>query len=73
MPMDHQTSGDPRPSVGVRLAALLPVVWVPTRSQTNPIELRYFISTNYKELATNKPNTAIHNYINGLRIFLASF
>jgi hypothetical protein len=43
------------------------------RGQTNPMQLSDLISTEYKERATNKANLVIHNYINMLRGFLASF
>ena len=43
------------------------------RSKTNPMELKNFISTEYKEKARNKPNVVMHNDINALRGFLASF
>ena len=37
------------------------------------MQLRDLISTEYEEKARNKPNGVIHNYINMLRAFLASF
>ena len=37
------------------------------------MELKNFISTEYKEKARNKPNVVMHNDINALRGFLASF
>jgi len=43
------------------------------RSGTNPTHLRDLISTEYEEKARNKPTVDIHNYINILRGFLASF
>jgi len=42
-------------------------------SKTNPMQLAYFISIGYEEKARNKPNGVIHNHINALRGFLASF
>jgi len=43
------------------------------RGKTNPMELKNFISIEYKEKARNKANVVMHNDINVLRGFLASF
>ena len=43
------------------------------RSKTNPMQLRDLISIEYDEKARNKPNVVIHNSINMLRVFLATF
>jgi hypothetical protein len=43
------------------------------RGQTNPMQLRDLISIECEERTQNKPNGVIHNYINMLREFLASF
>jgi hypothetical protein len=43
------------------------------RGKTNPMELKDFISIEYKEKARNKANVVMHNDINVLRGFLASF
>ena len=42
-------------------------------SRTNPMQLTYFASIGYEEKARNKPNGIIHNRINALRGFVASF
>jgi len=43
------------------------------RSETNPIELKSLISTEYNERARNKPSVVILNHISRLREFMASF